>query len=65
MGAALDEEGVAAPADHLEADEEVRDQLDPVVLNPLESGVFANRPLVAGPLRPERDKGDFWLSDWH
>src|SRR5680860_295351 len=58
VGAALDEEGAWRLAQHLQAVEEVDDQLDPVVLDPLEASVVPHRPLVTGPGRAERDEGD-------
>jgi hypothetical protein len=46
-------------AQHLEAVEEVGDQLDPIFVDPLELEVAPHRPLVTSSLRPERDHRDF------
>lgn len=48
VGAALDQERIVAPADHLQPDEEVGDVLDLVVLDAIEAGVLAHGALVAG-----------------
>ena len=57
VGAALDQEGVAPPADPLQSVEEVADELDLVVLDPLEPHVADDGPLVAGALRPQGHEG--------
>ncbi len=57
VGTALDQEGVVATADPLEAVEEVGDELDLVFLDALKPHVFARRPLVAGPLGTQRHQG--------
>src|SRR4051794_16773280 len=54
MGAALDQEGVLAPADLLEAIQEVGDELDLEVLNLLELHIAPHGALVAGALGAER-----------
>jgi hypothetical protein len=50
VGAALDQEGVIAAADRLQAGEEVGGQLDLVVLDTLEAHIGGDRPLVTGAL---------------
>ena len=51
-------------ADHLQAGEEVGDQLDPIFVDALEGEVALHRPLVTCSLRPERDHGDLvcWVA---
>jgi hypothetical protein len=50
---ALDQERVVFPTDPLQAVEEVTDQLDLEVLDPMERHVLDRGPLVAGSRRPE------------
>jgi hypothetical protein len=58
--AALDQERVVFPADPLQPVEEIADQFDLEVLNPLESHVLDRGPLVAGSRRPEGHKRDLF-----
>ena len=62
VGAALDEEGAGSLTQHLQPDKEVGDQLDPVVLDPLEARVFVHRSLVTGAGRAQRDERDALLA---
>jgi hypothetical protein len=57
VGAALDQEGVFAPTDQLEAAEEVQDELDLEVVDPLKGHVSADGALVARTRRSQRHHG--------
>jgi hypothetical protein len=58
--AALDQERVVFPTDPLQAVEEVADQIDLEVPDPLEAHVLDRGPLVAGSRRPERHQRDLF-----
>jgi hypothetical protein len=52
MGAALDQEGVVPPTDPLQPVEEIADQLDLEILDPLEAHVLDRGPLMQVPVGP-------------
>jgi hypothetical protein len=56
--AALDQERVVFPTDPLQAVEEIADQVDLEVLDPLERHVFDRGPLMAGSCRSEGHQRD-------
>src|SRR4029077_3930058 len=58
MSAALDEEAVRPLPQHLQAYEELGDQLDPIFVDTLELEVAPHGPLVTCSLRSERDHRD-------